>query len=192
MATPRILVFAGTTREASFNKKLARAAVPFIEAAGGQATFADLRDYPMPLYDGDLEAASGKPEPAKAWKQLMVEHDGFLVATAEYNRTITGVLKNAIDWASRADDDDPRPVPAFRGKVVGLVSASPGAMGGLRALYHVRDIFTALGCLVLPEQFAMGGAAKAFNEDGTLADEKNAQKVESIASNLVSAISKLS
>lgn len=185
MASPKILAFGGTTREGSWNKKLARAAADYARDAGAEATFADLRDYPMPLYDGDLEAADGKPATARQWKQLMVAHDGFLIATAEYNRSMTGALKNAIDWASRADDNDPRPVPAFRGKTVALMSASPGAFGGMRALYHVHDVLYALGCTIHPTQLAVPKVHEIFGDDGAITDGRMAEKVKSLAAGLV-------
>jgi len=192
MAKPKILAFGGTLRQASWNKKLAHAAAAYAQEAGAEVTFADLRDYPMPLYDQDLEDASGKPEAARQWKQLMVEHDGFLISTAEYNRSITAALKNAIDWASRGDADDARPVPAYRGKTVALMSASGGAMGGMRALYHVHDVFYALGCHILPRQVAVPKVHTVFNDDGTIGDEATAEKIQALAAELVEFTRRLS
>jgi NAD(P)H-dependent FMN reductase len=129
--TPKILAFAGSTREGSFNKKLVKIAAGAASAAGAQVTYVDLRDLPMPLYDGDLETEQGIPENAKKFKALLQANDGFLISAPEYNSSITGVLKNAIDWASRPAAGE-APLVCFAGKVVALMSASPGALGGLR------------------------------------------------------------
>lgn len=185
MSTPKILAFAGSTRTGSFNKKLARLAADAARAAGADVTLVDLRDYAMPLFDGDLEEASGLPEAAKAFKKLMRESDGFLIASPEYNSSITGVLKNTIDWASRTETDDEPDLVAFRGKAAALFSASPGALGGLRGLVHVRSILGNLGVLVLPEQVSISTAHEAFDQDGQLKDPKRAKKVTGLAASLV-------
>ena len=122
-------------------------------------TLLDLRDYPMPLYDGDLEEASGIPEPARRFKQVLIEHDGFLIASPEYNSSISPALKNAIDWASRPVPGEPALV-AYQGKTAGLMAASPGALGGLRGLVHVRAILGNIGVLVIPEQIAVSSASR--------------------------------
>ena len=140
MNKPKILAFAGSTRTDSLNKKLARAAAAIAGEAGAEVTFVDLRDLALPLYDGDLEEASGLPEGARKLKALLRASDGFLIASPEYNSSVTAVLKNALDWASRAETDDEPPLAAFRGKAAALLSASPGALGGLRGLVHLRAI----------------------------------------------------
>ena len=141
----RILAFAGSTRLESFNNRLVRIAESGARDSGATVTHIDLRDYRLPLFDQDEEAANGKPDGARALKQLLVDHDGLLIASPEYNSSVTGVLKNTIDWVSRPDDGDPFPLVGLRGKVVALMSASPGALGGLRGLVHLRSI---LGNLV--------------------------------------------
>ena len=151
----RILAFAGSTRLESFNNRLVRIAESGARDSGATVTHIDLRDYRLPLFDQDEEAANGKPDGARALKQLLVDHDGLLIASPEYNSSVTGVLKNTIDWVSRPDDGDPFPLVGLRGKVVALMSASPGALGGLRGLVHLRSILGNLGCLVLPEQVAV-------------------------------------
>ena len=123
--TPKILALAGSTREGSYNKKLVRVAAAGAQAAGGEVTLVDLRELPMPLYDGDLEAAEGLPPNARILKRLMIAHDGLLISAPEYNSSITAVLKNAIDWASRPEPDE-IPLVAFKDKVAALMSASPG------------------------------------------------------------------
>jgi NAD(P)H-dependent FMN reductase len=170
-AVPRILAFAGSARQASYNKKLVRLAAAAARAAGADVTLADLRDYPMPLFDQDLESASGMPEPARQWKQLLLSHDALLLSAPEYNSSIPPLLKNAIDWASRPAPGEP-PLAAFRGKVAALLSASPGGLGGLRGLVHVRSILGNIGVLVLPDQVAVPRAFEAFHDDGSLKDAK--------------------
>ncbi len=191
MPSPKILVFAGSTRTESYNKKLARLAADAAKAAGADATFVDLRDFALPLYDGDLEDASGLPEGAKRLKSLMRESAAFIIASPEYNSSITGVLKNAIDWASRAETDDEPSLVAFRGKVALLLSASPGGLGGLRGLVHLRSILGNIGVIVLPDQLAISAAYDAFDDAGKLKDEKKATQFASLVSGLVDTAKKL-
>ena len=190
MPSPKILVFAGTTRTEALNKKLARVAATAAGKSGGAVTFTDLRDLEMPLYDGDLEESGGLPAGALKFKALLLNHDGLLISTGEYNSSITGVLKNAIDWASRPTPGE-APLACFKGKIAGLMSASPGALGGLRALVHVRAILGNLGVLVLPDQFALAKAQEAFAADGTLKDQKAQATIEAIAAELVRVTGKL-
>jgi NAD(P)H-dependent FMN reductase len=189
-ATPRVLAFAGSTRKESFNKRLVRIAAQGAKAASAEVTIIDLRDFAMPLYDGDLEAESGVPENGKRLKALMVEHDGFLISAPEYNSSITAVLKNAIDWVSRPAPGEP-PLVAFTGKAAVLMSASPGALGGLRGLVHLRAILGNIGVIVHPNQIAVAKAADAFNADGTLKDAKQQAGIEGLGKTLATLISKL-
>jgi chromate reductase len=191
MVTPRILVFAGSTRSGSFNKKLAHLAADAVRAAGAETTLVDLRDLAIPLYDGDLEDAQGLPEGGKRFKNLLRESDGFIIASPEYNSSITGVLKNAIDWASREETDDEPSLVAFRGKTALLLSASPGQLGGLRGLVHLRSILGNIGVIVLPDQLAISVANEAFDEAGKLKDAKKAQKVEALCRSLVEFLRKV-
>jgi NAD(P)H-dependent FMN reductase len=190
MPIPTILAFAGATRTQSWNKKLIRLGSEAARRAGAQVTLIDLRDLPMPLYDGDIEVAEGLPSNARELKQLMVTHHGFLLSCPEYNSSISAVLKNAIDWVSRPQPNEP-PAPAFRGKVAGLLAASPGNLGGIRGLFAVRQILSVLGTLVLPTQFALARAGEAFAEDGTLKDLAHHKAVDAVASELVRLLSKL-
>lgn len=166
---PRILAFAGSTREASFNKRLVRIAVEGARSAGADVTLIDLRDFPMPLYDGDLEANEGLPEQARRLKALFLEHQGLLISSPEYNGGMSAVLKNAIDWVSRREGDEPG-LAAFRDKVAGVMATSGGRLGGLRGLVHIRQILTNVGVLVIPQQHALPSAGEAFTEDGNLTD----------------------
>jgi NAD(P)H-dependent FMN reductase len=186
----RVLAFAGSTRSQSLNKKLVREAARIARAAGAEVTEVDLRDLPMPLYDQDLEADEGLPEAANQLRDLMRDHQGFLLACPEYNSSITAVLKNALDWVSRPAEGEP-PMVAFRGKVATLLSASPGALGGLRGLVHVRAILGNVGVLVLPSQVAVSQAHQAFAEDGSLADERASGRLEAAVRELVDTLGKL-
>lgn len=188
----RILAFAGSTRKDSYNHRLVQIAAAGAREAGADVTLISLREFPMPLFDEDFESENGKPEKAKALKQLMIEHDGFLIACPEYNSSITAVLKNAIDWVSRPDEGDPPGgLAAFQDKVVSLMSASPGGLGGLRGLVHVRAILGNIGCIVLPDQVAISAAFKAFNDDGGLADEKKHQRIAQLGKSLAQTLQKL-
>ena len=188
----KILAFSGSLRAGSFNHRLVEIAVEGARQAGAEVTLARLSDYPMPLLNQDDEAATGKPEGARELKALMIAHDGFLIACPEYNGSITAALKNAIDWTSRPDEGDPPGgLPAYNGKVVSLMAASPGGLGGLRGLVHVRAILAGIGCIVLPDQMAISAAHDAFNEDGSLKDERKQKTVLGLGETLANTIVKL-
>ena len=191
MSQPKIIAFAGSLRAGSLNKKLLANAADAARAAGAEVTVVDLRELALPLYDQDIEDASGLPEGAKKLKALLRASDGFLIASPEYNSSITAALKNAIDWASRAEADDEPPLAAFRGKTAALISASPGALGGLRGLVTVRSILGNIGVIVLPDQVCIGKAHEAFDEAGKLKDERKAKQVAALAKGLVEVLGKL-
>ena len=188
-ASMRILAFAGSLRKGSYNKKLVAIAAQAAQEAGAQVTRLDLRDYPLPVYDGDLEDEQGVPENGVKLKTLFKEHDGFLISAPEYNSSITGALKNAIDWVSRPYENEP-PLAGFKGKVAVLMSASPGALGGLRGLVHVRAILGNIGVIVLPDQIAVARANDAFNEDGSLKDVKQQQGIKDLGKTLAEFLKK--
>jgi NAD(P)H-dependent FMN reductase len=188
--TPRILAFAGSTRRESFNKKLVSIAANGARDAGAEVTLIDLKDFPLPVFDQDLEAEQGMPENGKQLKKLFIDHDGLLIASPEYNSSITAVLKNALDWVSRPAPGEPSLV-AFRGKVATLMSASPSALGGLRGLVHVRSILGNIGVIVLPDQHAVAKAHEAFQPDGSLTDPKQHAGIEALGKTLASFLMKL-
>lgn len=168
----RLLFFAGSSRKDSLNKKLAMCAAAIADEKGIAATFADLGDYPMPIYDGDLESADGIPENAHKLHALMKVHHGILIATPEYNSSISPLLKNTLDWISRIRDEGEGPYEVYRTRVFALCSAAPGQMGGIRGMTDVRKILElGVGALVLPEQLAVGKAGSAFGADGRLKDD---------------------
>ncbi|WP_202985782.1 MULTISPECIES: NAD(P)H-dependent oxidoreductase [unclassified Nostoc] len=187
---PKILAFAGSTRIDSYNKKLVKIAAAGAKAAGAEVTYIDLRDLPLPLFDEDLEAQKGLPANARTFKDLMISHQGLLIASPEYNSSLTAVLKNAIDWASRPAPNE-APLAAFAGKVASIMSASPGALGGLRGLVHLRSILGNIKVLVLPDQLAVPKAYEAFNPDGTLKDPKQQQSIEKLGDDLTKILLKL-
>jgi chromate reductase, NAD(P)H dehydrogenase (quinone) len=187
---PKILAFAGSIRTDSYNKTLVKIAAAGARTAGAEVTFLDLRDLPMPLYDEDLETAEGIPANALKFKEVMVAHQGLLIASPEYNSSISGVLKNAIDWASRPLSGEP-PLAAFTDKVAAIMSASPGGLGGLRGLVHVRSILSNIRVLVIPDQIAIVKAHEAFNPDGSLKDSQQQASVENLGTKVAQMLMKL-
>lgn len=189
MTHPKILAFAGSARQDSFNKKLVKIAAEGARTAGAEVTYLDFRDLPLPLFDQDLEA-EGLPENVLKLKALMKAHQGFLIACPEYNSSITPLLKNAIDWASRPAPDESS-LACFKDKVAVLMSASPGALGGLRGLVHVRSILGNIGVLVLPDQKAISNAHQAFDESGNLTDDAQQTTILQLGSKLATVTAKL-
>jgi NAD(P)H-dependent FMN reductase len=187
---PKIVCFAGSLRKDSFNKKMVKVAMRGAERAGAEVTFIDLKDYPMPIYDGDIEAAEGLPENAKKLKAILKAHQGFLIAAPEYNSSISAALKNMIDWTSRPHDGD-KPLDCFAGKVAGIMAASPGALGGLRGLVTLRSILENIQMMVIPNQVALSVAHEAFDEAHDIKDEKKRASIEAIGERLAQVAAKL-
>lgn len=186
MNQSKILCFAGSARKDSVNKKLARLAASCIERAGASSTFVDWSDYEIPLLNEDSLTANGFPKAVLELKTLCREHDGFLIASPEYNSSVSPLLKNVIDWASISlPDEPPLSLLCFKGKSAGLLSASPGGLGGLRGLFHLRDILQNIGVTVAPEMFALSHAYAAFDDSGSFNDPKNAAHVQSVALGLL-------
>jgi len=180
-----VLVFAGSAREGSLNKKLAAVLATKLEAKGAEVSLIDLKDYPMPLYDGDFEDEHKEPEHAGALKALFRSHDALAIASPEYNSSITPLLKNTLDWVSRKGKD-PKDAPSpFAGKKAILVACSPGALGGMRALNHVRDILFNVGVTVLPGSVAVGNGFKVFDEAGQLTDERTDARLDGLVEGLL-------
>ena len=176
---PRIVAFAGSARSESFNLRLVKVAAQGAKAAGANVTVLDMRDYPMPLFDQDLEAADGPPENARRLKEIMLAHEGLLIASPEYNSSVTPLLKNTIDWVSRPGDGR-QALAAYEGKVAAVMSASPGRLGGLRGLVHLRSILSNIGVLVIPDQVAVSEAHTAFDKDDDLVDERQRASVHGL------------
>jgi len=190
MSKPRILAFAGSARKDSYNARLVRIAAEGARSAGADVTVLDLNDYPLPLFDEDLEREDGTPENATKLKKLFLDHDGLLIASPEYNSSITPLLKNTIDWVSRSAEGE-SPLAAYRGKVAALMAASPGGLGGLRGLVHVRSILSSIGVIVLPDQSAVSRAFEAFDDTGKLKDEKKQSSIEGLGRSVAEMLVKL-
>ncbi|MCU7931642.1 MAG: NAD(P)H-dependent oxidoreductase [Candidatus Thiodiazotropha sp. (ex Codakia rugifera)] len=188
---PKILAFSGSSRKASFNKRLLEIAVSGAKEAGANVTLVDLADYPMPLFNQDLESDEGIPENALKFKRLLIDHDAFIIASPEYNSAFSPLLKNVIDWASRAESDDEPPLMAFKGKMAVVLAASPGALGGLRGLVFLRMLLANIGVMVLPDQQAIPQAFKAFNADGSLLDTQRHKAVLELGRKLAFTVDKL-
>ena len=181
----KILAFAGSARKDSLNKKLLKIVAAGAEDAGADLTMVDLAEFEMPLFNQDLEIEQGMPEKAGEFKRLMIEHNGFLIASPEYNSAFSPLLKNTLDWASRAESDDEQPLVAFKGKTAGLVATSPGGLGGIRGLVFLRMLLGNLGVIVMPEQQAVANGFLAFNEDGSMSDGKQEARIRKLGGNLV-------
>lgn len=187
---PKILAFSGSTRKESYNQKLVQIAAQGAQQAGAEVTVINLADYPMPIFNQDLETAEGMPKPARAFKELLIAHDGFLIASPEYNSAFSPLLKNAIDWASRRESDE-TPLLAFRGKVAVIMAASPGALGGIRGLVFLRMLLANIGMVVLPEQFALVHADKSFHDNGHLLEDGKQDSVLKLGASLAQYLQKL-
>ena len=191
MSTPRILAFGGSLRRDSFNQKIAAIAAEGAREAGAEVPLIRLSDFPMPVFDQDLEAASGMPAEAKKLKELFLQADGLIIASPEYNSSVTAALKNAIDWVSRIETPDEAPLRAFTGKSAVILAASPGGLGGLRGLVHLRSILGNIGITVLPDQIAILSAHEVIMPDGSLSDPKQAARVKKLGASLASHLKKL-
>lgn len=187
---PKILAFSGSLRRGSYNQMLVRIAAAGARSAGAEVTELDLRELPLPVYDADLEARDGLPDNAKRLKDLMKAHAGFLIASPENNSSVSAALKNAIDWASRPEPGEPTLV-CFRDKVAVIMSASPGGLGGLRGLVHLRSILGNISVLMLPDQKAIPGAGDAFDGNGSLKDAKQQEAIENLGAKLATVLAKL-
>lgn len=189
----KILIFAGSTRQDSYNRKLAKVAASMAEQQGAKPTLLELSDYDIPLYNADLEA-QGTPADVVRLKQAMHDHAAWIICCPEYNGSYPALLKNAIDWASSPVKNDPQwsdGVLPFRNKVVGMASASPGGMGGLRAQSHLAPLLLNLECWVAPRSHAVGHAAEAFDASGHLVRPHNQQGMEALVQQVLWAAQRL-
>ena len=186
MPVAKILVFSGSIRTGSFNSRLAALAAKQFVLAGAEVSHISLADFPMPLYDADLEAKSGPPENAKKLKEMMMLHHGVFIASPEYNASITPLLKNIIDWISRVRGAREPPLAAYKNRVFALGAASDVTYGGVRSLMALRQVLE-LGCgaLVIPEQVSVRGASQAFDEQDNLKDERTASLLQATVNRLI-------
>lgn len=186
---PRILAFAGSLREHSFSKRVVKTAIKGAEKAGAEVTYVDLRDYPMPIYNQD-DHDKEFDENALKFQRLLNEYDGFLIATPEYNGSLSAALKNAIDWASRPSDEF-KIGEVFRGKVAAIMAESPGAFGGIRVLSHLRGVLSILLVNVLPSEIAVSKVSEMFEGDSEeMKDEKMKNILEHLGESLADMLKK--
>lgn len=176
----KLLILSGSARDGSFNTALAQLAAAHARGQGVDVDLVASDDLRLPLFDQDLESREGLPEKAKSLKQRFIAALAIIFACPEYNSSITPLLKNAIDWVSRSESDDEPSLLAYRGKVAGLLAASPGALGGLRGLVHVRSILGNIGVLVVPTQLAVPQAHEAFDEHGQFRDVKKQKSLAAV------------
>src|SRR6478752_5621966 len=186
MPVPKVLVFAGSIRKGSYNARLAALAAKELALTGAEVSRISLEDYPLPIYDGDEEAKSGVPDPARSLKRMMSEHSGVFIASPEYNASVTPLLKNTIDWVSRVRERGEPPLAVFKNRAFAIGGASDSPYGALRSLL-------ALGCgaLVLPEQITVFRAGEAFDEMDNLKEERAAASLKRVVARLADAAREL-
>jgi len=186
MPLAKILVFAGSVRTGSHNARLAALAAKELLLDGADVTRISLEDFPLPIYDGDLEAKSGAPANALRLKQTLAAHHGVFIASPEYNASVTPLLKNTIDWISRVRERGEPPLAVFKNRAFALGGASNSPYGALRSLMALRQVLE-LGCgaLVIPEQVTVFRASEAFDEMDNLKDERAASALKRVLERLV-------
>lgn len=183
----KVLAFAGSLRKDSWNKKLVAVGAQALQDAGVEVTLIDLAEYPAPLFDEDLEAASGMPESMGTFRSLVQAHDGYLISTPEYNGAVPSALVNAFHWMSR-------PIPgvgphgAYFGKPVALMATSPGKLGGIRVLPRLRDMLGDLGIAAVSGVVSIPMAHEAFNAEGKLVAANQNEQVQAMAKRLAFAL----
>lgn len=183
--SPKLVAFAGSTRSGSYNQAILDVVSDAAEQAGAEVDRINLADFPMPLFDQDLESREGLPETVVALKARFAAADGFLLASPEYNSAFSPLMKNVIDWCSRAETEDEPPLSVYQGKSALLIAASPGGLGGIRGLYALRSVFQNISVTVFPSMLAVGSAYELVDEAGALTDEKWKGRLESVAKDYV-------
>jgi len=184
MKPVRLLMFSGSARRGSWNQRLVEVAAKKASELGAEVDVINLADFDIPLYNQDLEAEAFPPA-VRDLRERMIAADGILLACPEYNGSITPLLKNVIDWTSRPQENVAEGLVAYQGQVAALMAASPGGLGGMRGLVHVRAILSGIGVTVIPEDLAVGSAYQAFDEDGGLAEEQLSQRLENVVKGLM-------
>lgn len=178
----KLLFLAGSARESSLNKKLAKHACDIAQSKGANVTFIDLKDYGMPIFCEDIELEHGIPQTTRNLKKLFQECDGYLIASPEYNSTFSPLLKNTIDWMSRSSEKGEQ--SAYQGKVAAICSTSPGVIGGLRGLTPLRTMLANIGTHVIPTQLAVGGM-DALNDNGELTNDMHIKMMNAMVDQLI-------
>ena len=189
----KLLVFAGSTRQQSYNRRLAAVVARMARQHGAEVTHLELAEFDVPMYNADLEAG-GTPPDVMRLKQIAWEHPAWIICAPEYNASYPALLKNTLDWISSPVKSDPAWSDAFRstrGKVVGMLSASPGALGGLRSQSHLAPLLLNLQCWLAPECYALGRAADAFDAAGELVDDGARRRVQAVLEQVLWAAGRL-
>lgn len=181
MTAPHLVAFSGSIRQGSYNSAILKAAVNAARDTGAEVDLLDLRDFELPLFNQDLESEGGLPDAARQLKARFIKTDGFILASPEYNSAFSALMKNTIDWCSRAESDDEPPLSAYAGKSALLLSASPGALGGLRGLYSLRTLLQNIQVTVYPEMLAVRSAHQVIGADGSLTDAQWSGKITKLA-----------
>jgi len=189
MTAANILAFAGSVRKESWNRKVLNVAIQGARDAGAQVTLVNLADYPMPIYDADWHEANGVPENMLRLREKMMQANGLLIASPEYNTSITPLLKNTIDWLSQSVDGVSGNAP-FTNKIGALLGASNGAFGTIRALPHVSYILSNLGVFMLPV-VAVPGVGQVFDAAGSITNERTRNMLTGLGAKLAHTIEKL-
>ena len=185
MAALKILVIPGSLRTGSLNARLAAAVVKELALADVDVTLISLSDFPLPIYDGDIEAKTGVPKIAVDLKRMMSAHHGVLIVTPEYNSSVPALVKNTIDWISRVQDANETRGEVFRERVFAIASASGGRLGGTRALAALRLILSACHATVIPNQLALSFADEAYDEMDRLKNAADSEALKALARQLI-------
>ncbi len=184
-AISRILVFAGSVRSGAFSGRTADAAQKALALQGAEVTRISLLDYPLPIYDQDLEKEEGIPQNAMKLARLIASHDGVLIATPEYNGSVPPLLKNTIDWLSRVRRDGDKVLKPLAGKAVGLCSSSEGQFAGIRAINHLRAILLRCQMDVVTPECSVPRGGDAFDDKGDFRDDRLRQTMERVTGALI-------
>lgn len=187
----RILAFSGSARKESYNTRLLAVAASGAAAAGAEVTSVDLGSFEIPLFNQDYEEQQGFPPGALRFKRLLQEHDGLLIASPEYNGMLTPLLKNVLDWASRAETEDEPIYAAYTGKIAAIMSASLRYSGGRQGLGGLRQLLSDMGVMVIPDQVNIPRAESAFNPDGTLKKESRQTRAVELGKTLAEMLRRL-
>ncbi|WP_110781305.1 NADPH-dependent FMN reductase [Rhodopseudomonas faecalis] len=185
MSAVKILVIPGSLRTGSLNIKLAQVAIAALARAGADVTELSLADYPLPIYDGDLEARSGVPDAAVQLKRMIGAHQGVLLVTPEYNSAPPPLLKNAIDWVSRIQDPGESAGEVFRHRAFALAAASAGKLGGARCLAALRLILSGCRAPVIPNQLTLSFADQAYDDQGRLKNNADVEALQAMVQQLI-------
>ncbi len=185
MTTPKILVFPGSNRAGSINARLAGVITKELALQGAEVTRISLLDYPLPMFDEDLESEKGIPDNVMKLARLFATHQGVVIVTPEYNSSLPPLLKNTLDWISRVSKDGTKPLAPYRGNHFALAACSGGGLGGIRVLPHLRDILVSIGGQVITEQLALANAYSAYDDMENLKPGRSRELLGGMCASLI-------